>query len=108
MSSILSELLTRLLLLLHINMVPRGAVNILLSRSFALKDTADWTDMSVVVVSPLPVILLPLLFFFLIVKHCPCLSVIHVHILIHTGARARVQILYCSFCVVFRLFVLLF
>lgn len=64
----------------------KGAVNFIFFLSLAFKDAKNWTDPSVLVVSPVPVV------FINIVKHCLCLSVIHVHILTHTGARARVKL----------------
>lgn len=70
----------------HVVMEAEGAVNFIFSLSLAFKDAINWTDCSVLVVSPLPVV------FIIIVKHCAHLSVIHVHILTHTGARARVKL----------------
>lgn len=65
----------------------KGAVNIIFFLPLAFNYAKNWIDSSVLVVS-----LVHVFFCIIVVKHCLCLSVIHVHILSHTGARTGVKL----------------
>lgn len=64
-----------------------GAINFVFLHLFGFeKGVINWTDSSVLVVSPLPVV------FTIIVKHCLWRPLIPVRVLAHTGARVGVKL----------------